>query len=745
MPPGRGRALAVAAGAGVSGGSTVTIPPPAARVGRFSKGQIVAGRYRIERAIKSGGMGEVYLAYDLQLEQRIALKTIKQSIAGDPDAMARLRLEVVLARAVNHPNVCRVFDFYEAVDERTGRKFCFLTMEFLPGESLFDRLRCPGTMDSGKALELIRQMADGLEAAHRAGVIHRDFKPGNVMLTPLSPAGERAVVMDFGLARRRVRDGGLTREGHGLGTPKYAAPEQWRGDDVTPTADLYSLGVVIHELVTGKKPAPGVDESLKDPWARVIRQCLEEEPTARPSSPLEVVSKLEVTPEVTPWNWKLLGRVGATLIVLAAASSAVPGSWFRQPAKVEHKNVVILPIRTSDQELRLFADGLTESITQRLSQYEGPNEELLVTPASETRREKIEFARDAKAKLGANIAVESSLAAQEGRLRLELSVIDTAMMRQIDSTTVEGSRNRAFELQDQAMGNLARLLQLRVRPWQATGQAPMASSAEELILSGRGYLRRSDQLASVRLAVGLFQRAVELDPRNARAHSGLSEARWREFERTNDRELVESAASACRTALSLNSRLAEVNVSCGRVMAGTGKAKEALKYFQAALRLEPRNGEAMEGLGRAFETSGDLAKAETAFQDMVRLRSGDWQAYKQRGLFYYRRGRFEEAAAQFRRVVELTPDNAQGYSNLAVMLAQAGHLEEARRALETSHKIEPRPSNLSNLGKLLFDLGKYGEAGEYHRQAVEKRPASRVDPTPLIPTNPLNWQILITS
>ena len=690
----------------------------------FSPGQVIAKRYRIERAIHSGGMGEVYLAYVLTLGQEIALKTILSRIAESPQILQRFHREILMARAVTHPNVCRVFDMGTELNERTGKTVHFLTMEYLSGETLSARLRRTGKLSVEEALPVIRQIVLGLDAAHRAGIIHRDLKPGNVILARNHEGEERAVVTDFGLARPVEEGDSLTSSGQAVGTPKYMAPEQRRGEHTTPATDLYALGMVMQEVLTGQRPnkSAGVD-GLSARWARVIRQCLSEDPQSRPQHALDLLRDLEGKPP--RWLWAVAASITGVLVLWAVLAGNNGGSPFRS-GKAEPKRVTVLPFRADDEQLRPFIDGLMEAITYRLAQYEGLNEELLITPASETRRSKVNSSSDSRTKLGSNLAIEGTLQSEQGRLRLVLAVIDTVHMKQLETTIVEGTRLRALALQDGAVAQLVEALQLRSRPGRPGDQPVMAPGAQELYLSARGYLRRNDQLANVTQAVDLFRKAAGMDPTNARLHAGLSEAIWRQYERTSKAEFVEPALRECRQALGLNDRLPEVNISCGQVMAGTGKLVDALQHFQKALSVEPRNGEAIEGLGRAYEALKDPGKAESAFKDMVRLRAGDWQAYKQLGLYYYRRERFEDAAAQFRRVVELTPDNAQGYSNLGVMLAQAGKLEEARQAIEKSHKIEPRPSNLSNLGRLLFDQGKYAEAAAYHLQAAEARPESHI-------------------
>ena len=292
--------------------------PSASRPWRFEAGSDIAGRYRVVRRIARGGMGEVYEVEDHELGGRVALKTIRPEMADEQWSVGRFRREIQLARQVTHPNVCRIFDvsYHEA-----GERVVFLTMELLAGETLADRLSRDGPLPPNRAVTLARQLASALDAAHAAGVIHRDFKSNNVMLVPLAGAPDaselggdrvadlsverlRAVVTDFGLARG-AGDGGLAAtlalDGASLGTPDYLAPEQVEGREVTPAADVYAFGLVLYEMVTGRLPFSGdtalataVQRVREDPpsprthvpeldggWERAILGCLERDPADR--------------------------------------------------------------------------------------------------------------------------------------------------------------------------------------------------------------------------------------------------------------------------------------------------------------------------------------------------------------------------------------------------------------------------------------------------------------------------------
>ncbi len=315
----------------------------------LSAGEVIAGRYRIIRFIGHGGMGEVYEAEDLELHERIALNTVRPEIASERRALDRFKREIQLARRVTHPNVCRIFDLgYHRV--KGGGEVTFLTMEILAGESLTARLPTVGRMTASEAFPLVAQMASALTAAHEVGIVHRDFKPGNVMLVPTkgTEPGVRAVVTDFGLTRRVAPSESLVTSlsvpGEVAGTPAYMAPEQVEGKDVTSAADIYAPGAVMYEMVTGCWPFAGetliatalkrLTESPPSPRTHVpdldlrreaaILRCLAREPAERFANASEVTAALRAEAPVTlPEVLARRRRKRRTALIIAGAGMAV--------------------------------------------------------------------------------------------------------------------------------------------------------------------------------------------------------------------------------------------------------------------------------------------------------------------------------------------------------------------------------------------------------------------------------------
>ena len=343
-------------------GADLTAPSSPAAIDvspRLAAGRRLAGRFVILRFIARGGMGEVYEALDSELGSPVAVKTILPALASNWGVVERFRREVLLARRVTHANVCRIFELY-STEVSTGDPLKFLTMEFLDGESLARRLKRVGRVSPREALSLLRQMVAALEAAHTQGIVHCDFKPSNVILVPLEPrpsdnlSDVRAVVTDFGIARALV----LAPESEGTqtsaraGTPHYMAPEQVTGDEVGPATDIYALGLVLYEMLTGSLPFAGVTPleaavkrvnerpppprtvvpELDERWNAAVLKCLERDPGARFSTAGDVVRFLErPAPVVSRRKALTVAIVGVAVVLAALLVPALLRKPFGQP------------------------------------------------------------------------------------------------------------------------------------------------------------------------------------------------------------------------------------------------------------------------------------------------------------------------------------------------------------------------------------------------------------------------------
>lgn len=544
--------------AGVSGGGeerTVVMRPPAA--GELAPGELLAGRFRIVRFLGRGGMGEVYEAEDEEIHGRVALKTVRAEIARSPVALERFAREVHLARKVTHPNVCRIFDISHHGHGEKG--LTFLTMEMLTGETLEARLQRGGPMREDEALPLVGQMAEGLAAAHRAGVVHRDFKPANVMLVPGEDSDVRAVVTDFGLAHgAEPAGGGLTVHGDILGTPSYMAPEQISGGDVTPVTDVYSFGVVLYEVVTGSVPFKGetafstVVKRLKEPppsprlkaphlapvWNAVILRCLALEPRDRFESVLEAVSALQDRALPLPPQKNARPRWvagGAALLLLGVAVLAIVLGIPRRSARPA---VAVLGFQNLSRDPGAGFVGDTLSSTLRTELAGGGKLRLISEDAVfQARRdlalpESGTFRADAlpriRGLLGADLVVFGSYLArvgqQVGPVRVDVFVEDVASGETLASVQESGEERDLAALISRLGTRLRGKLKVgdlsAGEVQEVRASRPHSTEALRLYAEGLAKLRDFDALA----ARDLFQQVMKLEPDYPLAYSALAEA-----------------------------------------------------------------------------------------------------------------------------------------------------------------------------------------------------------------------------
>ncbi len=404
---------------------------PLIQVEELRSGTVLASRFHIIRHLHTGGMGAVYEAWDLELQEVLALKTIRPEIASEPSVIERFKEEVRQAHQITHPNVCRVYDLFSH-DFAPGDRIWFLTMQLLRGQTLMDRLRQKGPLSSREALPLVRQMISGLNEAHQHGIVHRDFKSSNVMLVQEDGQEVRAVIADFGLASRATTADSEPDPFARQGTPAYVGPEQWFDGIVSPAADQYSLGVVLCEILTGERPTAIRQEGgsrlaarlptgkrLPPRWEAVIRRCLAARPEDRFASLDEILTRIDPTR-----RGKLIARWVA---IATAASLAVAFTILIEIGSNQAPSLVdlrqITPAMDFSVSPRLSANGKT--ITYVSDRAEPGKEDVWVQqlPDGTPRRVTTVPALEQTPSIspdGRTVVFESSRIQQPGIYRTEL-------------------------------------------------------------------------------------------------------------------------------------------------------------------------------------------------------------------------------------------------------------------------------------------------------------------------------------
>ena len=702
---------------------------------RFRSGDMVARRFVILRFLGSGGMGEVYEAEDRFLQgTHIALKAILPTSAAFPGALGRFEQEVLLARQIVHPNVCPVYDIVHAED--TPDCPFFIAMKLLGGETLSARLHRNGKIGSEEAVCILRQISSALRAAHQAGVIHRDLKPGNIMLEG-SGADVKAIVTDFGLALEYEPDVTVERGGLLMGTPGYIAPEVLKGHPATPASDLYSLGVLVHKMLTGQRPSSDVNtgqatvspelSKMEVPRfsVQLVRACLDLDPSARYRGFEQALKVLDpetssrgrsVYPTSRSWSRRRALGIGATAACAIGGGIWLDWNWIEdQLQPLPKKRFVALmtwPPETN-AETKPVLSGVIDAIETALSRAEAIDRDLFVISsqdvvagvAAPTRLSEV---RDS---LGANLVLATSGVAGEGQFRLLMSILDASTNQVLRSRHVSSALNQLATLNAKAVRAAARLLNVpldskddqQLRSYTDSPAAYRAfQTAEEMF--------KEPNDAGLTSSIQKYEDAVSIDPRYALAYARLAFAYSLLYDLRGDPAVLELARSNTEKALKLDHDLVDAHVARAAVLSSTGNQNAALEEIRQALRLDPGNPKTLMRQGNIFDRSGRWSEAEQTYARILKERPNYWPAYNDLGATLTYQCKYDQAIEAFQKATAASPHCALAFANLGEVYLRSGGFSQASLTLRKSLELKPYDFAYVNVSKLLRAQGKYAEA-----------------------------------
>ena len=711
----------------------------------------LVSHYRILGPLGSGGMGVVYRAEDTTLHRTVALKFISEQAAGNLNVYERLRREARTASALNHPNICTIYEVGEDAGE------VFISMEYVEGRTLAEVIKHePLPIDA--ALRYARQLSSALAHAHERGVLHGDLKPLNIIVTPLGDAK----ILDFGLARRtnpefdrQTWETMPTDSKLGVGgTLPYMAPEQIEGRAVSPRTDIWSLGIVLYEMLTGIRPFQGdnhyqlfhsiLQDSARPLPARlpaglatIVSRCLEKEPARRYQRASEACAALEALTHSSEQSsfqphasasprWRAFLGVVALVVLAAAGVLATRGNWFwKHHVSGEVLSPVLLsvlpPNTSGDASQAAFDNGLADTLNSRLGEL-SIRHALAVIPMSSTVEKQVTTVDGARQQFGVNLVLVLNVQRAAGDVRVNYALVDARSHRQVRSGTVTAAAADPFALQDRVFESIAASLDLQLAPQEKqtfTAHGTSEPGAYDLYLQGRGYLQDYVVPEKVDNAITLFNRALEKDPNYAAATAGLGEAYWRKFQLAHDRRWADEAISKCQKAADLGPQLAVAHTCLGRVFLAKGNYETSAEQYRRALEIEPGSDDAYGGLAIAYEQLGRVEEAEKLHKQAISVRPAYWATYNWLGLFYMAHARYDEAASMFTQVVTLAPDSFTGYCNLGAVRILQGKYGEAVPILQQSLNIRATADALSNLGTAHFQMRQYAESAGNLEQATK--------------------------
>ena len=688
-------------------------------------------------------MGEVYKARDTKLDRDVAIKILPPDVTS-AELLRRFEQEARAASSLNHPNIVAIYDIGRVDD------IAYIAMELVEGQTLraaiLDR-----TVPLKEALRIAAKLADVLASAHERGVVHRDLKPENVMIS----RDGYIKLLDFGLAKMKTTtDSGdntepHTRSGHVFGTASYMSPEQAAARAVDFRSDQFSLGVILYEMVGGRRPfdratnaetltaiiredappLPQLSGGLTAELQQVIDRCLAKAPHDRYASTRDLARDLrELRDRLTLGSGERSGRslriaaprlpvvvaIAVVVVLITGAVMLLNRSHATLPQRVEAKTLAVLPFRDlSGSGDRAFADGISEMISARLAQASALR---VIAPFEEATQRR-----------GAPLLLNGSVQRVNEQLRVSYQLTDASGSRLAGDMVTAPSAD-VFTLEDLVADNVLQALNVtRTKPARVAASS-LTGTAQRIYTEAVGLLQRMNDEQSLDRAIRSLESLLADSRDSATVNATLGKALLRKYSLSRNRALVDQAAVYAERAVQIDPGDADAQVTVGELRRVSGHLPEAAVSFQRALALRNDSLDACLGLADTYDAMGRAADAERLYREALTMRPDAPDVYGGYGKFCYARGRYADAARLFTTQTQLLPEAPRAFANLGAAHQALGQNEEAMRAYQRSISIRPTSGGYSNLGMLQFSLGCYAEAAEQFEKAAA-----------LPPTNYLLW------
>ncbi|MCH7946931.1 MAG: protein kinase [candidate division Zixibacteria bacterium] len=665
----------------------------------LSQGTMV-GHYRIVEKIGAGGMGEVFLAEDTKLDRKVALKFLPSQIAQDADVRTRFTREAKAVAKLDHPNIVTIHEVGEFNDRP------FFAMQYINGKTL-QHYCSEETLSVGKIVNLILQIAEGLSKAHAVGITHRDIKSANIIVDQ----DFRLKILDFGLATVQGGDA-LTKAGSTLGTVAYMSPEQAKGSKVDHRSDLFSLGIVMYELITGRTPFKRTNDT------GTMHAIINENP-----EPLERY-KSDVPPELQRIVSKCLAKLSDERYQSAADLAADLRILERTATSGEHEisgqtaasqpSIAVLPFAnmSADPENEYFADGLTEELLNVLAK--NPELKVIGRTSSFAFKGKQEDLREIGKKLGVGTILEGSVRKAGNRVRITVQLVKTSDGFHLWSETYDKVLEDIFAVQDEIAGAVAKALDVTLLGKSSEKQISNPESYA-LLLKGQQAMLKWNKESALE-AIDLFQKAIEIEPDSARAWAGIARVYMMQssygFEDTQSAYV--KAKDAALKALALDDKLAEAYEVMGLIRWRLElHFDEADSAFRKAYELAPSNTRMVSSLSAFLGSMGKFEESLSMSKLAVELDPLNPETHVNRGRILFANGQLDETRVEIQKALELSPEMTSLYGNLGWTYLLQGKFDEALSATEKEKAPGYRYCVLAKVYHAMGEKQKSDEALEH--------------------------------
>jgi non-specific serine/threonine protein kinase len=661
--------------------------------------------YKILEKIGEGGMGIVYKAEDTKLQRVVALKFLGEQFASDEEAKARFFREARAASALNHQNIITIYE----IDEFEGK--CFISMEFVEGKSIKNFIG-QEALSVRQALNIVMQVAEGLKAAHEKGIVHRDLKSDNIMLTPEG----MVKIADFGLAELRGAPT-LTSQPSIMGTLPYASPEQLQGITTDERTDIFSFGVVLYEMITGRLPFWSEYEQA------TIYSILNEEPEPVTKLNKEIPTELERVIEKALKKRREL-RYQSMVELLAdlrqVGEEYETGARRKAPA-VPALAVLYFENMGESKEDDYFAAGMTEDIITDLSKID----EIRVLSRSDVLpyRGKTVSIKETGRNLNVDYILEGSVRKADSKLRISAQLIRVSDGFHVWAERFDRELKDVFEVQSDVSQKVASALKIRLTLSQIERiekKPTISIKAYDYYLRGRDYYWRLGK-GDLEIAVQMYKKALEVDPQYALAYAGLADAYVYKYEAYYDRSvhLLNLAEETAKRALALDYDLPEAHRALGRVYKERKNNPEAISEFKKAIELKPDYLEAYRALGWICEEMRNYDEAITYAEKALEIRSLDRESYRLLGIAYLDKKEYHQAEQMFFKAIEVAPDYAEAYYDIGNTYQKQGKFDQALKMYQKCTIAGGDPNVYVDMGWVYLLKGDFKKAITNFKKCIE--------------------------